>query len=140
MLRCELKACTTQAFPYAKQPALLTDVKLCVSPATCPRLCSHVGRSHVLGDGCGGLQHSVTPQRRGAQRGRLVLQPVVHKALLQGLQAGECPHGELVCPQGWELSSFVPLQNQEIAEQLLYMLSKSVMLEELVLENSGLRG
>uniref|UniRef100_A0A669QQ32 Capping protein regulator and myosin 1 linker 2 n=1 Tax=Phasianus colchicus TaxID=9054 RepID=A0A669QQ32_PHACC len=28
----------------------------------------------------------------------------------------------------------------EIAEQLLYMLSKSVMLEELVLENSGLRG
>ncbi|XP_048814678.1 capping protein, Arp2/3 and myosin-I linker protein 2 isoform X3 [Lagopus muta] len=30
--------------------------------------------------------------------------------------------------------------NQEIAEQLLYMLSKSVMLEELVLENSGLRG
>lgn len=30
--------------------------------------------------------------------------------------------------------------NQEIAEQLLYMLSKSVKLEELVLENSGLRG
>ncbi|NXC43563.1 CARL2 protein, partial [Penelope pileata] len=29
--------------------------------------------------------------------------------------------------------------NQEIAEQLLYMLSKSVTLEELVLENSGLR-
>lgn len=34
----------------------------------------------------------------------------------------------------------MPLQNQEIAEQLLYMLSKSVTLEELVLENSGLRG
>ncbi|XP_065589470.1 capping protein, Arp2/3 and myosin-I linker protein 2 isoform X2 [Cyrtonyx montezumae] len=30
--------------------------------------------------------------------------------------------------------------NQEITEQLLYMLSKSVTLEELVLENSGLRG
>ncbi|XP_021263663.1 capping protein, Arp2/3 and myosin-I linker protein 2 isoform X2 [Numida meleagris] len=30
--------------------------------------------------------------------------------------------------------------NQEIAEQLLYMLSKSVTLEELALENSGLRG
>ncbi|KAM7100988.1 LOW QUALITY PROTEIN: capping protein, Arp2/3 and myosin-I linker protein 2 [Ciconia maguari] len=29
--------------------------------------------------------------------------------------------------------------NQEISEQLLYMLSKSVMLEELVLENSGLK-
>lgn len=32
-----------------------------------------------------------------------------------------------------------PLQNQEIAEQLLYMLSKSVTLEELALESSGLR-
>lgn len=32
-----------------------------------------------------------------------------------------------------------PPQNQEIAEQLLYMLSKSVTLEELALENSGLR-
>ncbi|NWS41282.1 CARL2 protein, partial [Probosciger aterrimus] len=30
--------------------------------------------------------------------------------------------------------------NQEISEQLLYMLSKSVTLEELVLENSGLKG
>lgn len=30
-------------------------------------------------------------------------------------------------------------QNQEISEQLLYMLSKSVTLEELVLENSGLK-
>jgi len=94
----------------------------------------------VLGDEHGGLHRSVTPQGRGAERGRLVLQPVVHKALLQGLQAGECPHGELACPQGWDLSSSVPLQNQEIAEQLLYMLSKSVKLEELVLENSGLRG
>lgn len=33
----------------------------------------------------------------------------------------------------------LPCQNQEISEQLLYMLSKSVMLEELVLENSGLK-
>ncbi|NXT39207.1 CARL2 protein, partial [Pelecanoides urinatrix] len=34
---------------------------------------------------------------------------------------------------------FSPCQNQEISEQLLYMLSKSVTLEELVLENSGLK-
>lgn len=34
---------------------------------------------------------------------------------------------------------FLPCQNQEISEQLLYMLSKSVTLEELALENSGLK-
>ena len=33
----------------------------------------------------------------------------------------------------------LPCQNQEISEQLLYMLSRSVTLEELVLENSGLK-
>lgn len=40
---------------------------------------------------------------------------------------------------GFQKSFLFSLQNQEISEQLLYMLSKSVMLEELVLENSGLK-
>lgn len=40
---------------------------------------------------------------------------------------------------GFQKRFLLPFQNQEISEQLLYMLSKSVMLEELVLENSGLK-
>ncbi|NXD72165.1 CARL2 protein, partial [Eolophus roseicapillus] len=46
--------------------------------------------------------------------------------------------GMLGCPV-FHKGSLVPCQNQEISEQLLYMLSKSVTLEELVLENSGLK-
>lgn len=49
----------------------------------------------------------------------------------------------LWCWTHWRWPGFqkflLSLQNQEISEQLLYMLSKSVMLEELVLENSGLK-
>lgn len=41
---------------------------------------------------------------------------------------------------GSQKGFLLPCQNQEISEQLLYMLSKSVTLEELVLENSGLKG
>lgn len=83
----------------------------------------------------------VSPQGCGAERRGLVLQPVVHQALLQGLQAGECtrvpsPLSPTAVPGSERLC---PLQNQEIAEQLLYMLSKSVTLEELALESSGLR-
>lgn len=40
---------------------------------------------------------------------------------------------------GFQKGFLLPCQNQEISEQLLYMLSKSVTLEELVLENSGLK-
>lgn len=48
---------------------------------------------------------------------------------LGALEVARCP----------ERLFFFPCQNQEISEQLLYMLSKSVALEELVLENSGLK-
>lgn len=40
---------------------------------------------------------------------------------------------------GSQKGFLLPCQNQEISEQLLYMLSKSVTLEELLLENCGLK-
>ncbi|XP_006519117.1 capping protein, Arp2/3 and myosin-I linker protein 3 isoform X11 [Mus musculus] len=68
------------------------------------------------------VQWPLGEPRSGPHGGRPGLQPVVHQTLLQRLETGP------LCPQG-----------SEVLEQVLHTLSKSGSLEELVLDNAGLK-